>query len=38
MKVQTDLKAGGGGLGITAIVIVAVDVDLFGRGCCKKRC
>jgi hypothetical protein len=40
MKVQTDVKAGGGLLGITAIVIVDVDVNLFGGHCgCggKKR-
>lgn len=37
MKVQTDVKAGGGLLGITAIVIVDINVNLFG-GCCNKRC
>jgi hypothetical protein len=40
MKVQTDLKAGGGsggGLSIGVAVVVIVDVNLFG-GCCKSRC
>jgi hypothetical protein len=40
MKVQTDVKAGGGFglLGITAVVIVDIDVNL-GRGCggCGRR-
>ena len=34
MKVQTDVK-GGGLLGITAIVIIDIDVNLFG-GCGRK--
>jgi hypothetical protein len=39
MKVKTDVKAGGGLLGILAIVIVDVDLNLFGSGCgYKKRC
>lgn len=40
MKVQTDVKAGGGLLGLVAIVIVDVDINLFGCGGCggKKRC
>ena len=37
MKVKTDVKAGGGLLGLTAIVIVDVDLNLFGCGY-KKRC
>ena len=37
MKVQTDVKGGGGLLGLTAVVIIDVDVNLFG-GCCKPKC
>jgi hypothetical protein len=37
MKVKTDVKAGGGLLGITAIVIVDVDVNLFGCGCYRRK-
>jgi hypothetical protein len=37
MKVQTDVKAGTGLLNVTAIVIIDIDVNLFG-GCCRKRC
>jgi hypothetical protein len=38
MKVQTDVKAGGFGLlGITAIVLVDIDLN-FGGGCCKSSC
>jgi hypothetical protein len=36
MKVNTNVKAGGGLLSLTAIVIL--DLDLFGGGCCTKRC
>jgi hypothetical protein len=32
MKVKTDVKAGGGLLGLVAIVIVDVDLNLFGCG------
>lgn len=35
MKVQTDLKAGGGLLGIVAVVIIDVDVN-FGCGCRRQ--
>ena len=42
MKVQTDVKAGGGFggglLNITAVVIVDVNVNLFGGGCCRSSC
>jgi hypothetical protein len=38
MKVQTNVKAGGGFGGLLDIVaIVIVDVDLLGGGCCKPR-
>jgi hypothetical protein len=38
MKVQTDVKAGGFGLlGITAVVLVDIDLN-FGGGCCKSSC
>jgi len=39
MKVQTDVKAGGGLLSFTAIVIVDIDVN-FGGGCgcgCRQQ-
>jgi hypothetical protein len=39
MKVQTDVKAGGFGLlGITAIVLVDLDLNFGGGGCCKSSC
>jgi hypothetical protein len=37
MKVKTDVKAGGGLLGLVAIVIVDVDLNLFGCGCGYKK-
>jgi hypothetical protein len=37
MKVQTDVKAGGGLLGIVAVVVVDIDVNLFGGCGCNRR-